>query len=196
MEALAQLEPDEVVSEFWGYKLRTPHMEEAIRQAEEILPPNIQGVEAQDKREHGLVFHDHGDGTLALGSHDVGDRDAVPAPPDLYRPTARVHIHTHPYSPGSAYDYPSMADQLIARENPDVDFLVQIPAEAPGAKNEYIVLKGSHPPRFHLSVPNPANLPVPPHSPDGDAYPPFKEHPFNPYFHRSRFEENGSPPGA
>jgi hypothetical protein len=196
MEALAQWEPDDVVSQFRGYKLRTPHTEEAIRQAGQVLPPNIQGIESQDKREHGLVFHDHGDGRLVLGSHDVGDRNSVPGPPDLYQPTARVHIHSHPYSPGSAHDYPSMADQLMARENPHVDFLVQIPAQAPGAQSDYVIYKGSYPPRFHLTVPNPGNLPVPPHSPDGDGFPPFKAHPIHPDLQDPRFNENGSSPSA
>jgi hypothetical protein len=187
----------DVTSEFNGYKLRAPHIQEAIRQAELILPRNIQGIEEQPKREHGLIFHDHGDGNLVLGGHEVGEPDSVEVPLDIHQPTARVHLHTHPYSPdrsfhdypGMAHDYPSMPDQVLARAHPAIDFLVQIPAEAPGAQNEYIILKGSHPPRFHLTVPNPDNLPVPPHSPDGDHLPPYREHPVNPYTHFSRFEE-------
>jgi hypothetical protein len=71
-----------------------------------------------------------------------------------------------------------MSDQKNARLLPHIDFLVQSPTTAPGAPNDYLLYKGTFPPRHYTLVDNPHNLPVRPDSPDMNAMPPFKPHPF------------------
>jgi hypothetical protein len=161
-----------------GYKLMSPHIQEAVRQSQQLLPPNIAGFQP-NPREHSVVFHQNpATGKLEAGSRMGGNEYSVAAPDDLYWPTAKVHVHSHPYT-GTEGDFvPSMGDQNIARKHPHIDFLVQAPTIAPGTPNAYTLYKGTFPPRHYTLVENPHNLPVQPDSPDMKSMPPYKPHPF------------------
>jgi hypothetical protein len=160
-----------------GYKLMPPHLQDAVRQAQRLLPPNI-GAHQPNPREYSVVFHqDPATGRMHAGSRMGGGEDAIGIPQDLYWPTAKVHIHSHPFVGPETNFGPSMSDQNIARDYPHIDFLVQTPTRAPGAPNEYVLYKGTFPPRHYTLVENPRNLPTRPDSPDLDAMPPFKPRP-------------------
>jgi hypothetical protein len=162
-----------------GYKLMPPHLQEAVRQSQQILPPNI-GVPQPNSREYSVIFHQNPmTGRLEAGSRMGGSDNSVDVPLDIYWPTARVHVHSHPYRGTGTESAPSMPDQKNARKLPHIDFLVQSPTTSPGAPNEYTLYKGTFPPRHYTLVENPQNLPVRPDSPDMDSMPPYKPHPYS-----------------
>ena len=161
-----------------GFKLMEPHVQDAVRQAQRILPANIPS-QPWTMPEHSIVFHQNPvTGRLEPGSILTGNEVSVPVPYDLEWPTARVHIHSHPFTATPHSISPSMLDQNIARKYPNMDFIVQTPALAPGQPNGYVIYNGAYPPRFYFLVENPGNLPVRPHSPDMNQPPPFKPHPY------------------
>jgi hypothetical protein len=167
-----------------GYKLMNPRIAEAIRYADLTFPPNHDGVVPSNPRERSMVFHDRGGAPgkagLARGRMNVGNEAEVDIPQDIRAPTARVFLHTHPFTGRHMHDIPSLADHLIARQNPNVEHIVQIPAPRGRATNPYILYSGAVPPRHYTLVENPDNLPVPPQSPDGKDIPPVHPHPGNP----------------
>jgi hypothetical protein len=179
MKALFDLEIEkrEAQSQWNGYKLMSPNVQDAIRQADRNFPPNVEGIPAPSPQEHAQFFHESGQDGLAPGSLVVGVDNRVMLPEDAVLPTARVGVHQHPYTGLHASDIVSMSDQLIARSLPSVEHIVQIPAPAPGEANPYLIFSGAFPPRHYTLVENPSNLPVPPHSPDGNEVPPFHPHP-------------------
>lgn len=161
-----------------GFKLMTPHLREAIAQSQAMFPPNIRGA-VMDPKEHSVVFHeDPRTRRLVPGGRSIGNEGHVQVPGDVTRPTARILVHSHPYTGRHAHDFPSMADQLLARELPDVEHIVQTPAANPDKPNKYRIYTGAYPPRFHTLVENPLDLPASPHSSDDESEPPFKPHPF------------------
>ncbi|HLP42614.1 MAG TPA: hypothetical protein VK465_13985 [Fibrobacteria bacterium] len=162
-------------SELKGFKRMSRHVQDAIPQIEQRFPENIHGVILDLPREHGQVFHDMGMGGLQPGPLLQGTESSVDVSADIHEPTARVYVHSHPYTGKHKGDHPSISDQRIARANPQVEHIVQVPAPHPGAANTYLTYSGAVPPRHYILVPNPDNLPVPPPSPDGSV--PFRPMP-------------------
>jgi hypothetical protein len=163
-----------------GYKRMSPNVQEAIRQADRNFPPNIEGIPAPTPQEHAQVFHDEGRDKLVPGRLVDGAEGKVELPEDAHRHTARVSAHQHPYTGFHVSDTVSMNDQFVARGLPSLEHIVQIPAPGPGQANPYLIYSGAFPPRHYTLVENPRNLPVPPHSPDGDQMPPFHAQPASP----------------
>jgi hypothetical protein len=163
-----------------GYKLMTPHLQEAIQQTNQLFPRNIDGVLLANPQEHSVIFHDLGRGRLEPGPQNVGTDSSVQIPPGLADPTARVYVHSHPYTGMHAHTEPSMADQAIARMNPNVHHIVQVPESELDFGNRFLIYSGAVPPRFYTLVPNHDNLPVSPRaqSPDGHEEPSYRPHPF------------------
>lgn len=179
MKALMDLEnrTPEGQSQWNGYKRMSTNVKDAIRHANQNFPPNIDGIVGPSAQEHAQVYHDSGQDRLAPGSLVVGTDGKVALPEDIKLPTARVTAHQHPYTGNHFSDTVSMSDQLLARGLPSIEHIVQIPARGPQEANPYLIFSGVFPPRHYTLVPNPHNLPVPPHSPDGDQLPPFHPHP-------------------
>jgi hypothetical protein len=174
-----------------GYKLMNPHITDAVRYGDRAFPSNLDNVVGENPRERSVVFHDPGGNEAATGRSglvpgrmNLGTEAAVEVPPDLGASSARVFVHTHPFTGRHMHDIPSLADHLVARRNPNVEHIVQIPAPRGRATNPYILYTGAIPPRHYTLVENPDNLPVPPHSPDVDRLPPVHRRP-----------ETGSGPG-
>jgi hypothetical protein len=164
-------------STFNGYKLMSPHVQDAIQQANQLFPANTHGVFNPDNQaERFVAFHDRGQDKLVPGQLNVGNQNSVTVTPDTESSTAKVSVHSHPFTPVSVYYHePSMADQLFARRLPHAEHIVQTPA-LPGEENQYFSFTGATPPRYYRLLPNPDNLPVPPRSPDR-AMPPFRTRP-------------------
>ena len=150
----------------------TPQVEQSIRHFDAQTPLNVNGLTGGV--ETAQVFHEIGPGPLIPGTMEFGTVDSVNRPVDFDYFSARVFAHQHPFSPGYKSESASMGDQIIARENPHLEHIVQTPAPTVLDPNGYITYSGAFPPRHYTLVPNPDNLPVPPPSPDGVA--PF--HPF------------------
>jgi hypothetical protein len=161
-----------------GFKLMTRHQRDAIAQTQAMFPPNIRGT-VMNPTEHVVVFHEHPfTGKLMPVGRSSGSESGVGMPADVVCPTARIMVHSHPFTGVHNHDFPSMADQLTARRIPNVEHMVQTPAASAGKPNKFLIYTGAYPPRFHTLVENPDNLPVSPHSPDGEVEPPFRKHPF------------------
>lgn len=156
-------------SKWNGYKLMSPNVQEAIPQFDSRFPNNVHGMVPDNPREFSQVFHDLGMDKLRPGIVTRGEESSVDIPADIHRPTARVMVHSHPYTGQHYSDIPSIDDQMVARRYPKLEHIVQTPAPEPGKPNVYQIFSGSLPPRYYTLVPNPGNLPVPPHSPDGHA---------------------------
>jgi hypothetical protein len=150
-----------------GFKLMSPNVRDAIEQFEQRVPSNVHGIVRDSPREYGQVFHDFDMGRLRPGIMAEGTSNSVDVPSDVHRPTARVNVHSHPYTGRDHSNFPSISDQMVARSLPNVEHIVQTPAPGPGQANVYLTYSGAVPPRHHVLVPNPNNLPVPPPSPDG-----------------------------
>lgn len=127
---------------------------------------NIDGF-VNSPTERAQVFHDFG--FVHPGPMVRGDGGSVSVPPDIALPTASVNVHQHPYTGRHRSDSASMADQITARRNTQVQHIVQTPAINVLFSNDYITYSGAFPPRHYTLVPNSQNLPVPPPSPDGVA---------------------------
>ena len=156
----------------------SPQVQDAVEQTNHLFPPNIHGVEV-DSREHAVVFHDKGGARLVPGKISIGEDASVNFPMDIMFPTARVAIHSHPYTGDRAYyDYKaSMTDQITARRDPHLEHVIQAPQK--DGLDQYIIFSGAIPPRHYKLVPNPDRLPVlSPESPDG-RMPPFRHMPFD-----------------
>jgi hypothetical protein len=162
-------------SQFNGFKRMSPHVQEAVRQLEYLFPPNIQG-KLGNRCEHGTVFHEIGPSRLISGEQKVGILNSVHVPKDIRYSSARVNVHSHPYTEEPYFNFePSIGDHLVARQFPGVEHVIQAP-QFLGA-NQYITYSGATPPRYYFLVPNPDNHPVPrPDSPDG-RMPPFRPRP-------------------
>jgi hypothetical protein len=155
-------------SQWNGFKLMSPHVADAIQQFQGKVPENVHGILRDSPREHAQIFHDKGRDRLVPGLMRVGTKDSVEVPPDIQLDSAKVNVHSHPYTGHSNSDAPSTADQMVARANPGMEHIVQTPAPDIGETNPYITYSGAVPPRHYTLVPNPKGLPVPPPSPDGE----------------------------
>lgn len=111
-----------------------------------------------------MVFHDRSQDRLVPGPLNVGNEGNANTPKDLASSTARVLVHSHPYTGKHLHYEPSMEDQITARLHPDVEHIVQTPALR--GENQYFIYSGAVPPRYYRLLPNPDNRPVPPNSPD------------------------------
>lgn len=160
-----------------GYKLMPPAVKGAVEQFDNATPLNIHGFVNGSPHEVAGVFHQAGPGPLLPGPMQYGSRDKVALPIDISLPSARVFIHSHPFTGHHKSDTPSMSDQLIARQYPGVHHVVQTPAPSLLEKNAYVSYNGAYPPRHYTLVENPLDLPVPPPSPDG--MPAFHSYPDN-----------------
>jgi hypothetical protein len=174
-QGMAELEKGEkegLESRFNGMKRMSPQVRDAIQQVEHLFPANVFG-DKRYPREHAVVFHDLGQPRLAAGKRTVGDEDAVRIPEDVSAPTARVMVHSHPYTGENQTFEPSIADHIAARKHPHLEHVIQAPMM--GGVNTYLLYSGATPPRFYHLAPNPDNLPVPrPDSPDG-RMPPLRQ---------------------
>lgn len=160
-----------------GYKLMPPMVKGAVEQFDNATPLNINGFVNGNPHEVAGVFHQAGPGPLLPGPMQYGSCDKVALPADISLPSARVFLHSHPFTGNHKSDTPSMSDQLIARQYPGVHHVVQTPAPSLLEKNAYVSYSGAYPPRHYSLVENPLDLPVPPPSPDGMT--PFHSYPDN-----------------
>jgi hypothetical protein len=159
-------------SRFNGMKRMSPQVRDAIQQVECLFPENIYGVK-REPREQAVVFHDLGQPRLAAGRKTVGDEGSVRIPEDIDAPTARVIVHSHPYTGEHQTFEPSMADHIAARKYPHLEHVIQAPML--GGANQYLIYSGATPPRYYHLAPNPGNHPIPrPDSPDG-RMPPLRQ---------------------
>jgi hypothetical protein len=174
MDILEKGDKEGLESRFNGVKRMSPQVQDAIRQAELLFPPNIHGIK-QKPHEHVVVFHDLGRPRLAAGERSVGTNDAVRVPDDIDFDTARVMVHSHPYTGKHQHYKPSIPDHMAAREYPHLEHVIQAPAI--GGVDQYLIYSGAIPPRYYHLRPNPDSQPVPrPDSPDG-RMPPFRQKP-------------------
>jgi hypothetical protein len=181
-----EIESGKALSTWNGYKLMSMDVTDAAVHCDRTFPRNVEGVVGENPHERGHIFHDFGGAGkgpgeiyLTPGPLSIGSDDTSEVPKDIWDSTARVAAHSHPYTGQHVHDAPSMADQIIAREFPHVEHIVQTPAANRTAVNPYIIYNGALPPRYYTLVENPFNLPVPPHSPDSDRLPPFHPYPSN-----------------
>ena len=158
-------------SKFNGFKLMSANAQDAIQQTENLFPANIHGVR-RGPQEHCVVFHDLGRDRLAAGKKVVGGDEFVDVPKDISLPSARVSVHSHPFTGNHHHFEPSIADHLVARDHPQLEHIIQAPMFL--GENQYIGYSGATPPRYYYLLPNPGNRPVPPASPDRSSAPPFR----------------------
>jgi hypothetical protein len=160
---------------FNGFKPMSPHVQDAIRQTEQLFPQNTYDVRnPHNQNERAVVFHDRGQDKLVPGPINVGTAGEVQAPKDIADGTARVNVHTHPFTGRRTTYEPSMNDQAVARFYPDVEHIVQAPSLR--GESQYYIFSGATPARHYRLLPNPDNLPVPPDSPDR-GMPAFRQRP-------------------
>jgi hypothetical protein len=149
-----------------GEKLMSPAVQETIRAFDAKTPANIKRVLNRDV-ERSMIMHQSGEGVFSPGPVLRGRPTSVKIPPDIEKDSAKVFAHSHPYNPNTLSSIPSIRDHMIARANPDLEHIVQIPAPDANSPKRYIILSGAIPPRHYLLVKNPHNQSVRPPSPDG-----------------------------
>jgi hypothetical protein len=163
----------------------------AVAHCNQTFPTNAYGHGDKDRAYRIQILHnlegpEKGPGEIHLTpgpvSTGTGPDGNLNLPPDIGEPTARVAARSKPVKRGGKSSrrdnlVPDMRDQIRARAFPHVEHIMQAPATRRGKSNPYYIYTGALPPRYYTLVDNPLNLPVPPHSPDGDQLPPFHPHP-------------------